>query len=244
MNHNVTAKTLELKEQKSILSRAILDLRKGKFWESLYYYMSRFRTFHYGLVTTNRRGKIEVGNGSYSSSTVKIAGSGFVKIGKFTSIGSNLSIITGGGHNPKLISTYPFFFKLVKAEGKAEKYEFTLGDVEIGNDVWIGEDVTIMGDVKIGDGVVIGAKSFVPRGSRLKDYGIYAGVPVKLIRYRFSEGMIRRLKKLRWWDLDPETIQNNWEVFYEPTSEAYRKLSRIKAKFKTEKHKYRSRFNF
>jgi acetyltransferase-like isoleucine patch superfamily enzyme len=110
-------KSFDLKEQKSILRRAFLDLKKGVFWERLFSYLSRFRNFHYGLVTTNRRGKIEVGAASYSSSIIKIAGAGFIKIGKFTSIGSNLSIITGGGHNPKLISTYPFFFKLTNPEG-------------------------------------------------------------------------------------------------------------------------------
>ncbi len=43
-----------------------------------------------------------------------------------------------------------------------------LGDVYIGNDVWIGTDVMLLGGCKIGDGVVIGAKSLVTSNQDLK----------------------------------------------------------------------------
>ncbi len=37
----------------------------------------------------------------------------------------------------------------------------TKGDVIIGNDVWIGDNVTIMSGIKINDGAVIAANSHV-----------------------------------------------------------------------------------
>ena len=57
--------------------------------------------------------------------------------------------------------------------------------VEIGNDVWIGSRVIIMPGIKIGDGVIIAAGSVATKD--LESYGIYGGVPAKLIKSRQSE---------------------------------------------------------
>ena len=172
-------------------------------------------------------GNVKIGAGTGSSSPIAISSGKYtIAIGKFTSIGKNLSIIASGGHNPGLISTFPFYFGMTDKKKPAEKYIFG-GGVEIGNDVWIGEDVTIMGGVKIGNGVVVGAKSLVTRGKRLKDYGIYAGIPAKLIRFRFGKNMIKKLNKLKWWDIDPSVIKDNWEVFYQSPNMAYKKLAKL-----------------
>lgn len=54
------------------------------------------------------------------------------------------------------------------------------GKVIIGDNVWIGNGVSIVGDVVIGDGVVIGANSVVTRN--LDAFSIYAGIPAKKIK--------------------------------------------------------------
>jgi acetyltransferase-like isoleucine patch superfamily enzyme len=54
------------------------------------------------------------------------------------------------------------------------------GPITIGNNVWIGINVTIVGPATIGDNVVIGANSLVL--GRLERDGVYAGTPAKLIR--------------------------------------------------------------
>lgn len=54
--------------------------------------------------------------------------------------------------------------------------------VHIGNDVWIGDRVTIMPGVHIGDGCVIGAGAVVTRD--IPPYSIAAGVPAKVLRSR------------------------------------------------------------
>lgn len=54
--------------------------------------------------------------------------------------------------------------------------------VTIGNDVWIGDRVTILPGVQIGDGCVIGAGAVVTR--EIPPYSIAAGVPAKVIRSR------------------------------------------------------------
>ena len=213
--------------QNNILVRTFEYFSTGVLLHSLRLFLNiKYRV---GMVTFSSKPEegVDVGVGSHSSSPINVTpDKTSIKIGNFTSIGRNLSIITSGGHNPKLISTYSFSYEMVSRTNK--KYIFGLGGVEIGNDVWIGEDVTMMGGVKICDGVIVGAKSFIPKGMILDDYGIYAGVPVKLIKYRFDKITIKKLKRLKWWELNPQILKDNWELFYEEPKIAYKKLQRLK----------------
>ena len=54
------------------------------------------------------------------------------------------------------------------------------GEVRIGNNVWLGNNVVVMEGVKIGNGVVIGANSVVTRD--IPDYCVAVGSPARVIR--------------------------------------------------------------
>lgn len=54
------------------------------------------------------------------------------------------------------------------------------GEVVIGNNVWIGDKVTILGGVHIGDNVIIAANAVVTKG--IPDNCVVAGVPAKVIK--------------------------------------------------------------
>lgn len=53
--------------------------------------------------------------------------------------------------------------------------------VSIGNQVWIGHDVSVLSGAKIGDGCVVGAKSLV-LGKEYKPFNLLAGSPARVVR--------------------------------------------------------------
>lgn len=128
-------------------------------------------------------------------------------IGKFCQIGKNVKFYMNGvNHQIDSLSTYPFFIMEGWETNKPKIECFkNKGDTIIGNDVWIGDNVTIMPGVKIGNGVIIGTNSTVTKS--LPDYTICAGNPIKIIKKRFDIETINLLNKLKWWDLPIATIK-------------------------------------
>ena len=55
------------------------------------------------------------------------------------------------------------------------------GEIVIGNNVWLGDKVTICGGVHIGDNVIIGANSVVTKD--IPSNSMAAGVPAKVIKH-------------------------------------------------------------
>ncbi|MDN3684033.1 CatB-related O-acetyltransferase [Vibrio sinaloensis] len=113
------------------------------------------------------------------------------------------------------VSTHPFFCMTKKIRffsKKSVQNEVPNEPVTIGNDVWIGLNVTILPNVTIGNGAVVGAGSIVNRD--VPPYAIVAGVPAKVIRYRFTPEQIEQLEQLKWWDLPDEQIRRNLPHFY------------------------------
>jgi len=72
--------------------------------------------------------------------------------------------------------------------------------VTIGNDVWTGHNVNVLAGVNIGDGAVIAAGSVVTKD--VPPYAIVAGVPAAIKRFRFSEKIVERLLRSKWWELE------------------------------------------
>ena len=59
---------------------------------------------------------------------------------------------------------------------------FVHGNVRFGKDVWLGSNVTVVMNTSIEDGAIVGANSLA--SGTLKSFGIFSGVPAKLIRKR------------------------------------------------------------
>jgi virginiamycin A acetyltransferase len=133
-------------------------------------------------------------------------------IGKFCMIASDVTfIMNGANHLTDAISTYPFaiFGKGWENAMEGKNYP-SKGDTIIGNDVWIGYNVTIMAGVHIGDGAIIASTATVTKS--VEPYTIVGGNPAKPIKKRFSEKQIEKLLKIKWWDWDIEKITKNVQV--------------------------------
>lgn len=130
-------------------------------------------------------------------------------IGKFCMIASDVKfIMNGANHLSNAISTYPFavFGNGWEKSMEGKSYP-NKGNIEIGNDVWIGYNATIMAGVKIGDGAIIATNSTVV--SDVEPYAVVGGNPAKEIKKRFSAEIIDKLLKLQWWNWDIEKITEN-----------------------------------
>ena len=120
--------------------------------------------------------------------------------------------MNGANHRMNSVTTYPFNIM----GGGWEQFTPSLedlplkGDTIVGNDVWIGQNVTVMPGVHIGDGAIIAANSVVTKD--IPPYSIAGGNPCGVIRKRFDEDLIAYLLDLKWWDWDADKIFRNMDA--------------------------------
>lgn len=81
------------------------------------------------------------------------------------------------------------------------------GDINIGNDVWIGYEAVVLAGVTIGDGAIIGTRAVVTKD--VPPYTIVGGVPAKPVKKRFPEEVISALLEIQWWKWPRERIAEN-----------------------------------
>jgi len=75
----------------------------------------------------------------------------------------------------------------------------------VGNDVWIGDRVTILAGCKsIGNGAVIAAGAVVT--ADVAPYEIVGGIPAKPLKKRFDEEEIAQIEATKWWEKDISDI--------------------------------------
>lgn len=136
-----------------------------------------------------------------------------VQIGRFCSLGPWLRIVRGRHPLAHFVSTHPAFFCEQPIGGRSfvsrDHFPYLSARTVIGSDVWIGSNVTILGGLRIGDGAVLGTGAIVTE--EVPDFAVVAGNPAVVRRYRFSEEERRFLSEFRWWDRDPEWLQQHAE---------------------------------
>ncbi len=159
----------------------------------------------WGRGAGGKPGKFEMGLHSYGTPEVRVWNrtDAVVRIGKYTSIADNVKFIVDGNHPLQHFSTFPFFERL----GWKEYGQINWGKEtpSVGNDVWIGSDVTIYSGVHIGDGAVVAGQSVVTKS--VPPYAVVAGNPAVIKKYRFDENTIKELLEAAWWDLPEEVIK-------------------------------------
>ena len=111
------------------------------------------------------------------------------------------------------ISTYPFKEKNFGAVNEA----LSKGDIIIGDDVWFGTNALICSGVKIGQGAVIAAGAVVTKD--VEPYAIVGGNPAKLIKYRFSEPLRKRLCNIDLVKLYDKFTKEDIDLIYSDLNE-------------------------
>lgn len=143
-------------------------------------------------------------------------------IGRYTCIANEVMTVAGN-HPVSFASVHLAFYSVDQKpsyikQSKFEDFNYLDSEkrisVEIGNDVWIGARATIHEGVTIGDGAVVAAGAIVTKD--VPPYAIVGGVPAKIIKYRFDEGIIKKLLELKWWNKDMDWIIQHAEIFDSP----------------------------
>lgn len=115
--------------------------------------------------------RLKIGNDVSINHGCFISCNGGISIGNFVSIGANTTILsTEHSYNDKAI---PIKYQPIQKK-----------PTEIGNDVWIGTNVTILAGVNIPDGTIVAAGAVVNK-SPVNKNTIIGGVPAKFLKRRF-----------------------------------------------------------
>jgi hypothetical protein len=130
-------------------------------------------------------------------------------VGKFNSISWDATI-GATSHPLKNVSTHAFAYVPYVGNFVSTRNQL-IKECRLGNDVWIGCHSVILPGVEIGDGAVVGAGAVVTKN--VPPYAIVVGVPAKVIRYRFSDEIIKQLQYIKWWDWPRHIIKENIYLF-------------------------------
>lgn len=101
-----------------------------------------------------------------------------------------------------------WYFAGIAPRGVVQKFS----KVKIGNDVWLGKNVLITNGSNIGNGVIAGAGAVITKD--VPDYAVVAGVPARIVRYRYTSKQIEKLNHIAWWNWSDDVIRERYDDFY------------------------------
>ena len=138
-----------------------------------------------------------------------------LRIGSFCSIGQEAAFLLDADHRTDCISTYPFRTALLKT---LRQEAVSRGDIRVDDDVWIGFRALILSGVHIGQGAVIAAGAVVTRD--VPPYAVAAGVPARIVRYRFPETLRKELSRVDFSRVTEQLIRSHVKELYQPLTDA------------------------
>ncbi len=155
--------------------------------------------------------KVDVGMYSYGCFKVPEFGPTTI-IGRYCSFAAGVCIFRAN-HPLTHKSLHPFFYNPRLGIVNNEKIIRNL--IEIGHDVWIGQNAIITPVVnRVGNGAVIGAGAVVTKD--IPDFAIVAGNPAKIIKYRFDSETINKINQTQWWLKDIKELTKSMDEFTQP----------------------------
>jgi len=150
-----------------------------------------------------------IGDYTYDDGEVSIY---YSQIGRFCSIANRVRINPGNHPRDRVTQHHMTYRRVQFGLDKQDDEEFfawrRAHPCIIGHDVWIGHAAVVLPGVRIGTGAVIGASAVVTRD--VEPYQVVAGVPARPLRFRFSEDVIARIVKTRWWEWTRPQLEERW----------------------------------
>ena len=143
----------------------------------------------------------------------RLDGCAHVLIGRYCSIGQKVALCAGYDHDYRRVTTSPLWIHGLGVNDDGGRMRPRRNHILIGNDVWIGDGARIMGGVQVGNGAVIGAGAVVAKD--VPPYAIVAGNPSQVIKYRFSEDIIAKLQRIKFWRWPYDKFQENLPLMYD-----------------------------
>ena len=112
--------------------------------------------------------KVFIGKNTVVGRRNIITAKNLVRLGDNVLLGSDVQIID---HSHGIARDRPI-----------QEQKATIGEVVIGDDVWVGAGAKILMDVHIGTGAVIGSNAVVT--GDIPEYAVAVGVPARVVKYR------------------------------------------------------------
>ena len=141
------------------------------------------KVWMWGRLASQSGGKIILGNYSKIGHGTSICAVESIKIGDYTAIADNVHIMDNNNH-----PVNPDYRKFMRINGDEESRLWKHSDhkaIIIGENCWIGRNVSILKGVTIGDNSVIAANSVVTKS--IPANCIAAGNPAKVVKTDINE---------------------------------------------------------
>ncbi|MCS6986455.1 MAG: CatB-related O-acetyltransferase [Sphingomonadaceae bacterium] len=123
-------------------------------------------------------------------------------VGRYCSIAKSVRVVEAD-HPLDALTTHPFLYD--PRFGLAGQSRLPVNRQVIEDDVWIGHNAIILpGCTRVGRGAAIAAGAIVR--ADVPRYAVMAGVPAKVVRFRFPPETIEAIEATRWWTLDKATL--------------------------------------
>lgn len=140
--------------------------------------------------------RVQIGEFSHIASGCCVAGgvARLFKLGNYGSLSSGAKIwCTSDDFVNDVTGPFPSWLE----EAGPIKEHLISGDVIMEDCTVVGANSVVMPRNHIPEGTAIGALSFVPTDFDFKPWSVYAGAPIRLIKPRNKDSVMRQLSKIR-----------------------------------------------